>query len=73
MSNQTIDGVPRESLELALGFLDGYGHEDYQRVIADELRALLKAADHAHEWDINSEGTATVCNCGARSSDEPSV
>ncbi|MBA6043871.1 hypothetical protein [Pseudomonas lactis] len=42
-ANQTIDGVPRESLELALGFLDGYGHEDYQRVIADELRALLDA------------------------------
>lgn len=43
MSNQTIDGVSRESLELALGFLDGYGHEGYQRVIADELRALLDA------------------------------
>jgi len=26
---------------------------------------------HVHEWDINAEGTATVCHCGARSSDEP--
>lgn len=46
----------------------------------DRLRALIanhseephKEAEHAHEWDINDQGTATVCNiCGMRSSEEP--
>ena len=43
--------------------------------MAEELRALLDApVAHQHEWDINSEGTATVCSiCGIRSSDEPAA
>ena len=54
-TNQTIDGVSREGLELALGFLDGYGHEDYQRVIADELRALLEAPAKLPVIDAHNE------------------
>jgi hypothetical protein len=66
-TNQTIDGVPRELLIEAERIATGYGFPH----IGQELRALLDAADHVHEWDINAEGTATVCHCGARSSDEP--
>lgn len=40
--------------------------------MAEELRALLDATvAHQHEWDINNDGTATVCSvCGIRSSDD---
>ncbi len=65
-NNQTIDGVPRE---LLLRVCDPYRPKGQDKARA-ELRALLDATDHVHEWDINAEGTATVCHCGARSSDE---
>lgn len=64
-TNQTIDGVPRSTLELLLG-----DKPDHPSAAWKELRDLLDASDHVHEWDINAEGTATVCLCGARSSDE---
>ena len=67
-TKQTIDGVPRELLSDILHQLET---KAVSFVTVGKLRALLDSADHVHEWDINTEGTATVCNCGARSSDEP--
>ncbi|AYG07718.1 hypothetical protein D7M10_11730 [Pseudomonas fluorescens] len=67
-TNQTIDGVPRELLEALVSI---HPSDTRYRLAKEDLRALLDAADHVHEWDINSEGTATVCHCGTRSSDEP--
>lgn len=47
-------------------------HSYVRNLAREELRALL-AATHQHEWDINDEGTATVCHCGTRSSDDPAT
>ena len=71
MSNQTIGGVPRELAERFAQYAESGKVSEPGMV--EELRALLDAPAHVHEWDVNAEGTATVCHCGARSSDEPSA
>lgn len=68
-NNPTIDGVSRSTIEAIIGDMGTKAYVDAWK----ELRALLDAAPHEHEWDINAEGTATVCYCGARSSDAPAV
>lgn len=69
-NNPTIDGVSRELLNQIYFELDA-GTPSIATLAA--IRALLDAAPHEHEWEINAEGTATVCYCGARSSDAPAV
>lgn len=73
-NNPTIDGVSRELLERCLSALDcRVAASKPVRALRVELRYFLDTQPHEHEWDINAEGTATVCYCGARSSDVPAV
>ncbi|WP_213941234.1 hypothetical protein [Pseudomonas sp. dw_612] len=48
--------------------------KEWRALLTNHSEEPLGVVEHAHEWDINSEGTATVCGiCDMRSSDEPSL
>lgn len=70
----TNNPTTRELLERCLSALNcRVAASKPVRALRVELRYFLDTRPHEHEWDINSEGTATVCYCGARSSDTPAV
>lgn len=65
-------GETRALLERCLNALDSrVAASKSVRTLRMELRKFIQSVPHEHEWDINKEGTATICHCGARSSDFP--